>query len=94
MKAEAVSFPEPDVCTVGGITVWMKVAALAEAHNLPVTSHGVHDITVGLLAAVPNASYLEVHGFNLDPYIDKPLELRNGFAIASDRVGHGVNMDW
>ncbi len=94
MKAEAVSFPEPDVCTVGGITVWMKVAALAGAHNLPVTSHGVHDITVGLLAAVPNASYLEVHGFNLDPYIDKPLELRNGFAIASDRVGHGVNMDW
>ena len=44
----------------------MKVAHLAEAYNLPVTSHGVHDLTVHLLAAVPNKSFLEVHGFGLD----------------------------
>jgi len=30
------------------------------------STHGAHDITVHLLAAVPNRSYLEVHGFGLD----------------------------
>ena len=57
-----VSFPEPDLSSIGGVTGWMKVAHLAEAHNLPVTTHGVHDLHVHLLAAVPNASYLEAHG--------------------------------
>lgn len=94
IAAAGVSFPEPDVATVGGVTVWMKVAALAEAYNLPVTSHGVHDIQVHLLAAVPNASYLEVHGFSLDRFIVHPLELRDGKAIAPDRLGHGIELDW
>jgi L-alanine-DL-glutamate epimerase-like enolase superfamily enzyme len=50
---------EPDVSNVGGITAWLKVAHLAQSQNLPVTSHGVHDLHVHLLAAVPNASWLE-----------------------------------
>ncbi len=47
-----------------------------------------------LLAAVPNRSYLEVHGFGLDRYIAQPMELRDGKAIAPDRPGHGVAFDW
>ncbi len=94
MEAGAVSFPEPDVATCGGITVWMKVARLAEAFDLPVTSHGVHDLHVHLLAAAPNASYLEAHGFGLEDYMSDPLVVRDGFAEAPDRPGHGVALDW
>lgn len=94
IRAGAVTFPEPDVTNCGGVTVFMKVAHLAEAFNLPVTSHGAHDITVHCLAAVPNCSYLEAHGFGLDKYIAHPLEIRDGFAIATDRPGHGVQFDW
>ena len=89
-----ISFPEPDISNVGGITVWMKVAHLAEANNLKVTSHGVHDLHVHLLAAVPNASYLEAHGFGLDRFLRHSLLLENGEAIAPDRPGHGVELDW
>jgi L-alanine-DL-glutamate epimerase-like enolase superfamily enzyme len=94
IAAGGVTFPEPDVTNCGGITVFMKIAHLAEAHNLPLTSHGVHDLTVNLLAAVPNRSYLEVHGFGLDRYIAEPLVIRDGRAIAPDRPGHGVAFDW
>ena len=73
IAAGGVTFPEPDVTNCGGITVFMKVAHLAEAYNLPVTSHGAHDLTVHLLAALPNRSYLEVHGFGLDRYIERPI---------------------
>lgn len=94
IAAGGVAFPEPDVSNCGGITPWMKVAHLAEAHNLPVTSHGVHDLHVHLLAAVPNASFLEVHGFGLERFIAEPLEIVDGYATASDRPGHGVAFDW
>lgn len=89
-----VTYPEPDVTNCGGVTPFMKIAHLAEAYNLPVTSHGAHDITVHLLAACPNRSYLEAHGFGLDRYIAEPLVLKDGNAIAPDRPGHGVTFDW
>ena len=89
-----VTFPEPDVTNCGGVTTFIKVCHVAEAFNLPVTSHGAHDVTVHLLAAVPNRSYLEAHGFGLDRFIASPLSLENGLAVAPDRPGHGVEFDW
>jgi len=94
IQAGGVTFPEPDVTNCGGVTVFMKVARLAESFNLPVTSHGAHDVTVHLLAAAPNRSYLEAHGFGLDRYIAHPLVLQDGFALAPDRPGHGIEFDW
>ena len=93
IDAGAVTFPEPDV-TNCGITVFMKIAHLAQAYNLPVTSHGAHDLTVHLLAAVPNRSYLEAHGFGLDRYIAEPLAIADGYALAPQRPGHGIEFDW
>jgi L-alanine-DL-glutamate epimerase-like enolase superfamily enzyme len=89
-----VSFPEPDVTNCGGVTSFMKIAHLAEAFNLPVTSHGAHDVTVHLLAACANRSYLEAHGFGLDSYLEEPLRIEDGFALAPERPGHGIVFDW
>lgn len=94
IAAGGVTYPEPDVTNCGGVTAFMKIGHLAEAFSLPVTSHGAHDATVHLLAALPNRSYLEAHGFGLDRYIAEPLRLQDGFALAPDRPGHGVAFDW
>jgi L-alanine-DL-glutamate epimerase-like enolase superfamily enzyme len=94
IAAGGVTFPEPDVTSCGGVTVFMKVCHLAEAFNLPVTSHGAHDLAVHLLAAVPNRSYLEVHGFGLDRFIAERLGIAAGAAVAPDRPGHGMEFDW
>ena len=94
IAAGGVTFPEPDATNCGGITVFMKICHLAESFNLPVTSHGAHDVTVHCLAAVPNRSYLEAHGFGLDRYIAEPLTLTDGRAVAPDRPGHGITFDW
>jgi L-alanine-DL-glutamate epimerase-like enolase superfamily enzyme len=94
IAAGGVTYPEPDVSNCGGVTVFMKVCRLAEAFNLPVTSHGVHDLTVHLLAAAPNRSYLEVHGFGLDRYMAEPMRIAEGKAVAPERPGHGVELLW
>jgi len=93
LERGAVAFPEPDVVRVGGITEWMKIAALAASFNLPVTSHGVDELHVHLLAAVPNASYLERHAFRVDEYLREPFPLREGHVAVPDRPGHGLVFD-
>ncbi|MFC1996317.1 mandelate racemase/muconate lactonizing enzyme family protein [Chloroflexota bacterium] len=89
-----IAFPEPDVSNCGGITGWMRVAKLAYAHNLPVTTHGVHELHLHLLAAIPNSSYLEVHGFGLERFIRNPPDIIEGQMIAPELPGHGVQFDW
>lgn len=94
ISAGGVDFPEPDLTTCGGITPFMKVAHLAEAHGLPVISHGAHDLHVHLLAACPNTAYLEWHAFGLDRYMADSLTVVDGYATAPDRPGHGIEFDW
>lgn len=94
MEYGGVSFPEPDVTNCGGVTPFMKIAHLAEAYHLPVTSHGAHDVTVQLLAASPNRCYLEAHGFGLEEFLVHPLLIEDGNAIAPERPGHGVEFNW
>lgn len=94
MNIGRVAFPEPDVSNIGGITNWMRVAQLAYAKNLDVTTHGVHELHLHLLAAVPNASYLEVHSFGLERFIIDPPALIEGVMTASNDPGHGIEFDW
>lgn len=94
IAASAVTYPEPDVSNCGGYTVFRKICALAEAYHLPVTSHGVHDLTVHALAATPNRTYMEAHGFGLDAYLTESLSIEDGYAHCPDRPGHGVELDF
>jgi L-alanine-DL-glutamate epimerase-like enolase superfamily enzyme len=94
MAAGGLTYPEPDVTNCGGVTIFRKIGAVAEAHNLPLTSHGAHDITVHLLAAAPNRTYMEVHGFSMDRFLAEPMPVVDGFTVAPERPGHGIELDW
>lgn len=91
-----VDFPQPDVSNIGGITGWLKVAHLTQAYNLTVSSHGMQELHVSLLAAMPNAGYLEMHSFPIDQYTTRPLVIdpASGMAIAPEEPGIGVTFDW
>lgn len=94
ISAGGVTYPEPDVTNCGGVSVFRKIGALAEAHNLPLTSHGAHDVTVHLLASAPNRTYMEVHGFALDRFLAHPITVTDGYVVAPERPGHGIEFDW
>jgi L-alanine-DL-glutamate epimerase-like enolase superfamily enzyme len=89
-----VSFPDADMSNVGGITALMKVAHIAEAYNRNLTTHGIQELHVSCLAAIANASLLEIHAFRVDDFLLKPMEIKDGFAYAFDAPGHGVELDW
>ena len=91
---KGVDFPEPDFTTCGGVTPFMKIAKLAEANNLPIISHGAHDIHIQLLGACSNAAYIEIHAFGIENYISHPMKMKDGYGIASDRAGIGFDFDF
>ena len=89
-----LSFLQPDASNIGGITGFLRVAQLAKENNLPLCSHGMHELHVSLLASQPHAGYLEVHSFPIDQYTKYPLQLdENSRAIAPNVVGTGVVFD-
>jgi L-alanine-DL-glutamate epimerase-like enolase superfamily enzyme len=59
LEAGAVDCLQADVSRCAGITEWLRVAALAAAHNLQVSAHCAQSLTVHPAAATPNLRHLE-----------------------------------
>lgn len=89
-----VDFPMPDSGNVGGITGFLKVAAIAQAFNRPVCTHGMQELNVSLMSGITNPGWVEAHSFPIDEYTTRPLVVENGLCIAPDTPGTGVEFDW
>jgi D-arabinonate dehydratase len=66
----AVSILNTDALIVGGITEFMKVAALAQAYDLDIAPHGPQEVHVHLVAALANGLILEFYRDTFDPLWD------------------------
>ena len=67
LEARSVAILQPDVVNCGGITAGKKIAAMAEAHYVPICLHNPNGpvataMSVHLLASIPNAFMLEMIG--------------------------------
>lgn len=53
---------QPDNRRAGGVTEWMEIAAMADAHGLELASHGGGQTNLNMLLTMPNAIYMETSG--------------------------------
>ncbi len=88
----ACSIVQVDVGRIGGITPWLKVAHMAEAHNVAVCPHFLMELHVALAAAVPNGRYVEYIP-QLDDITLSRMTVRDGRALPSDEPGLGIEWD-
>lgn len=93
LEQGACSVVQADVARVGGITPWLKIAHLAEAHNVPICPHFLMELHVSLTCAVPNAPTLEYIP-QLDTVTQRPMTIENGHAVPPDAPGLGIDWDW
>lgn len=89
---DAASIVQVDVARIGGITPWMKVAHMAEAHNVAVCPHFLMELHVSLVCAIPNAPWLEFIP-QLDSLTASPMGMADGNAFPSSAPGLGIDWD-
>jgi len=90
IETRALSYVQPDVQRVGGVTEWLRAATLAGAASLPVTPHLAHEYHVHLMAAAPNAFWVEFFDWAPADLFAEAAEVRNGAIAPPDRPGFGV----
>lgn len=92
LAAGASSFGMPDVMKIGGVTGWLRAAALAQSAGVPLSSHIFPEIGAHLLAITPTFHWLEY----LDlarPVLRTPVTVDGGCVTPGDAPGSGIEFD-
>lgn len=91
IRQNGADFLMPDAPRVGGITPFLKVAALAEFAGLTIAPHFSMELHIHLAAAMQREPWVE-HFEWLEPLFNERLELKDGRMIVPTRPGLGVSM--
>ena len=89
VQAKAADLYMPDLMRIGGVTGWMRAAAIAGAAGHPMSSHLYPEVSAHLLRATESADWLEWRDWG-NPIIAEPFEVVNGEAIVPSRPGNGI----
>ena len=91
ISANGCDIIQPDAPRVGGITQFLRLAALADERGLGLAPHFAMEIHLHLAAAYPREPWVE-HFDWLDPLFNERLETKDGRMIVPDRPGLGITL--
>lgn len=92
LETGAADILMPDLQRVGGVSEFARVGALAAAYNAPVSSHLFPEMSLQLMASLPNATLLE-HLDWFSPLYAEKMEMTGGDITVPDRPGWGFSFD-
>jgi mandelate racemase len=92
LAAGASDYVMPDVVKIGGVTGWLRAAALAEAAGLPMSCHLFPEVSAHLLAITPTCHWLEYVDW-ASPILTDPIQVADGHITASTTPGNGLAWD-
>jgi L-alanine-DL-glutamate epimerase-like enolase superfamily enzyme len=86
----AATYLMPDVCRANGFTETLRIGALAAAHQVAVSPHVVHELSLHVACAMPNAFLVEFIDWTPpDLFVGMP-KCESGAFRLSARPGHGI----
>lgn len=92
MQAQAGDLYMPDLMRIGGVTGWIRCAAIAGAAGLPLSSHLYPEVSAHLLRVTETADWCEWRDW-AHPFLAEPFEVRDGCVVVPDRPGNGIEWD-
>jgi len=92
LAAGACDYVMPDAQRIGGVTGWLRAAALAQGAGAEMSSHLFPEVSCHLLAATPTCHWLEFVDW-ANPVLQQPTELKDGHVIIPAQPGSGIAWD-
>ncbi|WP_207425160.1 mandelate racemase/muconate lactonizing enzyme family protein [Pedobacter sp. SYSU D00535] len=90
LKRNALDIWQPDLLRIGSVEAWRESAALANSFHIPVLPHYYKDYDVPLVCSIPNGVGVESFDW-IDPLIDNPMLVKDGFAYPHEGPGWGFS---
>ena len=88
----ACDYVMPDLMRIGGVTGWLRAAAIAGAAGIPMSTHLYPEVAAHLMRVTETAHWLEWQDW-ADPLLKEPFKLENGYLIIPDKPGNGIEWD-
>jgi mandelate racemase len=91
LQKKASDLVMPDFMRIGGVTGWMRAAAIAGAAGIPVSTHLYPEVAAHMMRVTETAHWLEWQDW-ADPILQRPYEIRDGLLHIPDVPG--IGLEW
>jgi mandelate racemase len=91
LQKSACDLVMPDFMRIGGVTGWLRAAAIAGTAGVPMSSHLYPEVAAHMMRVTETAHWLEWQDW-ADPILQKPYEIKGGLLHIPDVPG--VGLEW
>jgi mandelate racemase len=91
LRSKACDLVMPDFMRIGGVTGWLRAAAIAGAAGIPMSTHLYPEVAAHVMRVTETAHWLEWQDW-ADPILQKPYEVRGGLLHIPDVPG--IGLEW
>lgn len=91
LRHKACDLVMPDLMRIGGVTGWMRAAAIAGAAGVPISTHLYPEVAAHVMRATETAHWLEWQTW-ANPILERPYPVIAGDVHVPDVPG--VGLDW
>ena len=92
LQRNACDLVMPDFMRIGGVTGWMRAAAIAAAWGVPMSTHLYPEVAAHVMRATETAHWLEWQDW-ADPILQRPYEVKESRLLIPDVPGVGLEWD-
>ena len=89
LQRKACDFVMPDFMRIGGVTGWLRAAAIAGAAGVPMSTHLYPEVAAHVMRVTETAHWLEWQDW-ADPVLQRPYEVKQGLVHIPDAPGLGL----
>lgn len=92
IAAKACDFVMPDLMRIGGVTGWIRAAAIAGAAGIPMSTHLYPEFSAHMMRVTDTAHWLEWQDW-AEPIMQQPFRVKDGMIQIPDAPGAGIDWD-
>ena len=91
LQQKACDLVMPDFMRIGGVTGWLRAAAIAGAAGIPMSTHLYPEVAAHVMRVTETAHWLEWQDW-ADPVLQQPYEIKDSLLHIPDLPG--VGLEW